>query len=342
MNLLLPMGPWYQSRDHLHNIPQNLVDQHSLADGPPPGTKAEMPWLPLHKNLVDYPTLANGLPWVPKPRWLAYHYTKLSRWTYFGQKIPPLKYQSRDALNTTTKNLTDVPTLANSSSPQYQIRDALNTSTPNKEDKPILANGIPPVPEQRWFGYHYIKTWQINLLLLMDSPVPEQRSLAYHYTKLGRWTYFGQWNTHMPRYQIRDPSKTSTPNLADNPTLANGPSQIQEQRWLAYHYTKLGRWAYVGQKTLPWNWEQMPWILLHKTCRWTYFDRWTSCGQWTPQYKSRDDSHTTTQNLADETTLADGPLWYHSRDDLHALYKTWQMNLLWPMDTPPLTPPVPE
>ena len=36
----------------------------------------------------------------------------------------------------------------------------------------------------------------------------------------------------------------------------------------------------------------------------------------TPQYQSRDDLHTTTQNLADEPTLANGPP-YQSRDDLH-------------------------
>ena len=35
-----------------------------------------------------------------------------------------------------------------------------------------------------------------------------------------------------------------------------------------------------------------------------------------PQYQSRDDLHTTTQNLADEPTLANGPP-YQSRDDLH-------------------------
>ena len=36
-----------------------------------------------------------------------------------------------------------------------------------------------------------------------------------------------------------------------------------------------------------------------------------------PQYQSRDDLHSSTQNLADESILADGPPWYQSRDDLH-------------------------
>ena len=37
----------------------------------------------------------------------------------------------------------------------------------------------------------------------------------------------------------------------------------------------------------------------------------------TPWYQSRDDLHTTTQNLADEPNLANGPSQYQSRDDLH-------------------------
>ena len=48
---------------------------------------------------------------------------------------------------------------------------------------------------------------------------------------------------------------------------------VPEQRWLAYHYRELGRWAYFG---------------------------W-----WTPTYQSRDDFHTTTHNLEDEPTLAE-------------------------------------
>ena len=108
-------------------------------------------------------------------------------------------------------------------------------------------------------------------------------------------------------------------------------SRAIENRWLEYRYTKLGRWTFFG---------------------------W-----WAPQYQGRDDLHTTTQNLVDEPTLANGPPWYQSRDDLHTttqilaneptlangpsgnraemtcipLQKSWQMNLLWPMD-----PPVPE
>ena len=115
-----------------------------------------------------------------------------------------------------------------------------------------------------------VQIWQMNLLQPMDAPVPQQRCLEYQYTKLGRWTYFGWWTTH---YQSRDALNTSTQNLADEPTMANGPpstraqmpcipvnttwqmnllwpmdplSPVSEQRWLAYHYTKLGRWTYFG------------------------------------------------------------------------------------------------
>ena len=144
-----------------------------------------------------------------------------------------------------------------------------------------------------WILLHH--TWQMNLLWPMTPPVPEQRWLAYHYTKLERWTFFGQWP---PQYQSKDDLHSTTQNLADEPTLANGPPcataemtciplhktwemklpwlmdpPVSEQRWLAFHYTKLGRG--------------------------------TDLCQWTAWYQSRDDLHTTTQNLADEPTLAE-------------------------------------
>ena len=54
----------------------------------------------------------------------------------------------------------------------------------------------------------------------------------------------------------------------------------------------------------------------------------------TPQYQSRDDLHTTTQNLADKGTLADGLPSTRAEMTCIPLHKTWQMNLLWPMDPP--------
>ena len=365
------MTPQYQGRDDWYTTTQNLADTPILADGPPQYQNRDG----LHtttQNLADKPILAKGSQ-VLDLRWLAYHYTKLGRWTYFDQWTP--QYQSRDDLHTTTQNLADEPTLAND--PQYQSRDDLYTTTQNLADEPTLADGpLSTRAEMACIPLH--KTWQMNLLWLMDPPVPEQRWLVYHYTKLGRWTYFGWWTPSVleqrwlayhytklgrwtyfgwwiPQYQSRDDLYTTTQNLAEEPILADGPpqyqnrdglltttqnladepilakgSQVLELRWLAYHYTKLGRWTYFGQ--------------------------------WTPQYPGRDDLHTTTQNLADEPTLADGPPQYQSRDDLHTttqnladeptlangplssraevtcipLHKTWQMNLLWLMD--PLVP----
>ena len=106
------------------------------------------------------------------------------------------------------------------------------------------------------------------------------------------------------QYQSRDDLHATTKNLADEPTLVDG-CPIPGQRWLSYHYTKLGRWTYFG---------------------------W-----WTPPYQSRDALHTTTHSLADEPTLADAPPQYQSRDALN----TTTQNLV---DEPTLAngPPVPE
>ena len=68
----------------------------------------------------------------------------------------------------------------------------------------------------------------------------------------------------------------------------------------------------------------MPWILLHQT--------WQTNLLWwmIPQYQSRDDLHTTTQNLRNKPTLADGPPpSTRAKMTCIPLHKTWQMNLLW-------------
>ena len=119
------------------------------------------------------------------------------------------------------------------------------------------------------------KTWHMNLLWPMD-----------------------------PQYQSRDDLHTTTQNLADEPTLANGPPSTRAE---------------------------MTCIPLHKT--WQMNLLWL---RWTPQYQSRDDLHTTTQNLADEPTLAQWmPPGISSIDALEYCYnqwQTWQTNLLWLMD----------
>ena len=48
-----------------------------------------------------------------------------------------------------------------------------------------------------------------------------------------------------PQFHSRDDLYTTTQNLADEPTLAN-ETPVPEHRWLAYHYTKFGRWTYFA------------------------------------------------------------------------------------------------
>ena len=42
------------------------------------------------------------------------------------------------------------------------------------------------------------------------------------------------------------------------------PPPVLEQRWLAYHYTNLGRWTYFGWWT-PSSRAEMPWLPVHTT-----------------------------------------------------------------------------
>ena len=98
MNLLLLMAPWHQSRDDLHTTTQNLADEPTLANGPP-STRAEMTCIPLHK------TWQMNLLWPMDPQ-----------------------YQSRDALNTSTHNLADEPTLPNGP-PKVTEQSCLHTAT---------------------------------------------------------------------------------------------------------------------------------------------------------------------------------------------------------------------
>ena len=221
MNLLWLMDPPYQSRDALHTTTHSLADEPTLADAPP-STRAEMPWIPLHK------TWQMNLLWPMDPQ-----------------------YQSRDALNTSTQNLADEPTLADA----------------------------PPVPEQRCIEYQYTKrgrwtyfgqrtplgtraemTWQMNLLLPMASPQYQSRGwLECQYTKLGRWTYFG-WCT--PLYQEQRCLAYQYTKLGRWTCFGWCTPQYQRHRCLAYQYTKLGRWTYFGQWIPQSNKAEMPFTLL--------------------------------------------------------------------------------
>ena len=191
MNLCWP-NPQYQRRDDLHTTTQNLADE---------------------------PTLADGAPAVPEERWLAYHYTKLGRWTYVGQWTgPPTPHsvQSRDFWIPVHKT--------------WQMN--------------LLWLMAPPVPEERWLAYHYTKFSRWTYVGWWTPLVPEKRWLAYHYTKLGRWTYIGKW-TPLPGTigeMLWIPvHKTWQMNL-----LWPMDPPVSQQRCLAYHYTKLGRWTYFG------------------------------------------------------------------------------------------------
>ena len=101
-----------------------------------------------------------------------------------------------DPLNTATPNLADKPTLANG--PPGELRtDALNTTTPNLADEPTLADGPPSELRIDALNTPLHQTWQMNLLWPMDPPS-----------------------------ELRiDALNTAIPNLADKPTVANGPPQ---------------------------------------------------------------------------------------------------------------------
>ena len=116
-------------------------------------------------------------PPVPEQKCLAYQYTQLGRWPYFGQ----FKFGRWTFICQWT--------------PHYQSRDAC-IPVHTTWQMTLLWLIDPPVPKQRCLAYQYIpvhKTWQMNLLWPMAPPLPEQRCLEYQYTILGRWTYFGQW-----------------------------------------------------------------------------------------------------------------------------------------------------
>ena len=88
INLCLPMDPpQYQSRNAL-GVQIWQMNLHLPMD--PPSTRAEMPWIPVHKTwLMNLHLLMD--PPVPEQKCLEYQYTKLGRWTYFGWWTPPVQ-----------------------------------------------------------------------------------------------------------------------------------------------------------------------------------------------------------------------------------------------------------
>ena len=129
--------------------------------------------------------------WDTQQHFLKTHfYLESGFLSFLGLQKSP-QYQSRDALNTSTQNLADEPTLANGL-PWYQSRDALHSSTHNMADEPTMANG-PPQYQSRY-------AFKTSAQKVADEP-----SLA-----------------NGPPVPDRDALNTSTQNLADEPTLAIG------------------------------------------------------------------------------------------------------------------------
>ena len=142
--------------------------------------------------------------WIPQwieNRCLEYHYTKLGRQTFFGQWTP--SESSIDALNTVHKTWqTNII---------WQM-DHLGNSTPNLADKHTLANGPPSESSIDAFNTVH-KTWQTNILWQMDAQVIVHQN----------WQTNLLWPMDTPSELKIDALITATPNLADKPTLANGP-----------------------------------------------------------------------------------------------------------------------
>ena len=244
MSLLWSMDP-PGTRTVMTCIPLHKTWQMNLLWWMDPPAVAEQRWLVYHyTKLGRWNYFGQWTLWVPQQGWLACHYKKLGGWTYFGQWPP--RYQSRDNLHTSIENLADEPTLADEP-PRYHSRDDLHTTTSNLADEPTLANGPPTSNQSRDdLHTHYTKLGRWTYFGQWTRQVPEQRWLAYQCTKLGRWTYFDQW-TPLPGTRAETTciplQKTWQMSLLgplDSPPVA-------EQRWLAYHYTKLGRWTYFGQ-----------------------------------------------------------------------------------------------
>ena len=193
------------------------------------------------------------------------------------------QYQSRDDLHTTTQNLADDPTLAEHNGkglkgltliiseiiPLHFLKTCFCLESAFLSllelQKSLLVSMIiknrcleycytkcgrwtffgqwPPSIRLEMTCIPLHKIWQINLLWLMD---PGSTSTKMTYIPVHKtWQMNLLWLMDPPQYQSIDDLHTTTQNLADEPTLAN-ETPVPEHRWLAYHYTKLGRWTYLA------------------------------------------------------------------------------------------------
>ena len=145
---------------------------------------------------------------VPEQRWLAYHYRKLGRWTYFGWT------QWQRFESSSTHHFWD--TQQHFLKTHFCIESGFLSCLELQKSLLVSFEGC----WTQWQRFesssihcfwdtcqHFLKTYfclESGFLLFL---VPEERWLAYHYTKLGRWTYFGWWT---PWYQNRDALHTTT------------------------------------------------------------------------------------------------------------------------------------
>ena len=165
----------------------------------------------------------------------------------------------------------------------------------------------------------------MNLLWQMDPPVPRQRCLEHssihhfwdtphHFLK----THFCLESGFLsflelqksPQYQSRDALHTSTHNMADEPTLADGPPRYQSRDAWNTSAQKVADEPSLANgppvpdrdamNTITQNLADEPSLANGPPCtrqrcleyQYTKLGRWTYFGHWNPQYQSRDDLHT--------------------------------------------------
>ena len=320
-----------------------------------PGTRLEMTCIQIHKtwqmNLLwpmdPHPS------WVPEKRCLEYHYTKFGRQTYFGQWTPPVPEQrSLEYHNTKLGRWISFGQWPSQVPEQWWLtyhytkvgqwtyfgqclpgtRSEMTCIQIYKTWQMNLLWPMDPypswVPEKRCLEYHYTKLGRQTYFGWWTTQVPEQWWLAYHYTKLGRWPYFGQWP--LSQYQSRDALNTTIQNFLDKPTLADGPPRYQSSDDL--HTTTYN----LADKPTLANGSHPPWVPEKRSLGYHYmkFPDKPTLANGTPKYKSKEDLHTTTQNLADEPTLANGPPQNRAEMPCIPVHQTWQINLCWLIDPP--------
>ena len=199
----------------------------------------------------------------------------------------------------------------------------------------------PPVPEQRWLAYcssihhfwdtpqHFLKThfpWKVTFFIPRAPEIHASKFSGVLNTMAKVWKLY---HSLLLRYSTAFPEKIFQLRkwLSFIPKAPEIPPE-PKQRCLEYQHTKLGRWTFLGQ----WN----PLVTEQKCLafQYTQHGRWTYFGWWTPQYQSSDALNTSTQKVADEPTLANGPPTHQYQTEMPwiTVHNTWQMNLLWAMD----------